>query len=37
MAVGELGADHRVVAELSAQTRQRAVSGFEVAGRFFVK
>ena len=37
MAVGKFGADHRVVAELGAQTRQRAVGGFEVARRFRVK
>ena len=37
MAVGELGRDHRVVAELGTQTRQRAVGGFEIARRFFVE
>ena len=37
MAVGELCLHHRVVAELGAQTRQRAVGGFEIAARLFVK
>ncbi len=35
MAVGELGADDRVVAELGAQARQRAVGGFEIARSAF--